>query len=473
MPERGFPPANIEAYVILCFFCLVTFLGISDNYLFNDDFLWLSEAKYGMEWHSLLTYRVIDFFRPAINFSFFVMERIAPGNIPLHYSFNLILHFFNCLLAYHLVLLLLGSRNAALATAVIFAVSSVHTGAVLWISARTTLISAMFVLLSLIAFASRTGSRRTRVTLSTIFLVLALAAKETAIAGLGLLAIVWWYLKNREPERSYALLLLVPSSLVSILYLVTRKAVMGGFVRENWGPGWHALRNIAGGFLYSLYPWPFLSLFKLKGGIIREPTHPFLPEISVVAIIILLYWVGRKVHKSKEFSLAILWALLALVPASLFRYRFFSTVSITQNRYYYLSSIGSILLITLLLSALWNRRSRVRQIAAAALFVVICAGYMVKTHRIEKRWDLFTKQNGKVIEILIEETDEHPAITTVAIENTPLAFRYLSNGVKLKRPQLKLVEIDGGRETAALYKPCLYVLYSGDRKKVMRFEKIE
>ena len=40
-----------------------------------------------------------------------------------------------------------------------------------------------------------------------------------------------------------------------------RQAFMGGYFRENWGPGWHAARNVAGGFLYQLYPWPFFSLF--------------------------------------------------------------------------------------------------------------------------------------------------------------------------------------------------------------------
>lgn len=474
-PEKahGFPWTNIAVYALLYVLCQIAYLGITDNYLFNDDFLWLSEARYGMEWGTVLTYRVIDFFRPLINFSFLVMDRIAPGNIALHYSFNLILHFINTVLVFHFISLLLGSKKTAAAAAVIFAVSSVHTGAVLWISARTTLISTMLVLGSLIAFTARTGSKRSRVILSTALFILALAAKETAIAGLVLLVIAFLFVRSRDRKQSYSPLMLVPPTLVSFLYLVIRKAVMGGFVQQNWGPGWHVLRNIAGGFLYSVYPWPFTSLFYQRGGSIPEPVHPIMPEIIVVPLILLLVWVGRSTRKGGEFNLAISWSLLSLVPASLFRYRFFSTVSITQNRYYYLSSVGSILLITLLLSLLWHRRSRPRQLTAAVLFLVICTGYMVKVHRIEKKWDEFTNQNRTVVETLIEEADNYPAISTLAIEDSPFPLRYLASGIKLTRPQWKLVEITGGREAALDYKPCLYVFYYGDKMKVMRVEKIE
>ena len=60
---------------------LIAYGDMADNYLFNDDFLWLSSARYDMDAGNLLIFRVIGFFRPMINASFFATERIAQGSL--------------------------------------------------------------------------------------------------------------------------------------------------------------------------------------------------------------------------------------------------------------------------------------------------------------------------------------------------------------------------------------------------------
>ena len=82
---------NRSFYVFTLVLVLAVYHGIVDNYLFNDDFLWLSKARHEMD-GNVLTFRVIGFFRPFINLSFFVTERLAPGNLPLYYVTNLLLH---------------------------------------------------------------------------------------------------------------------------------------------------------------------------------------------------------------------------------------------------------------------------------------------------------------------------------------------------------------------------------------------
>ena len=92
---RGLGTARSRAavYLLLYLLCVLTFHGMTDNYLFNDDFAWLDSARNRMEGGSVLMTRVVGFFRPLVNVTFYLMERFSPGNIPLHYSLNLVLHF--------------------------------------------------------------------------------------------------------------------------------------------------------------------------------------------------------------------------------------------------------------------------------------------------------------------------------------------------------------------------------------------
>ncbi|MCX5752522.1 MAG: hypothetical protein NTW97_02615, partial [Candidatus Krumholzibacteria bacterium] len=260
---------------------------------------------------------------------------------------------------------------------------------------------------------------------------------------------------------------------VSIAYLVLRQAYMGGFFRENWGLGGHALRNVAGGFLFQLYPWPFFSLLYPRGNHIPEPTSAFGPELAAIPVVLALIAAGYASRRSYAMNLAVGWSLLALLPVSFFRYRFFSTVSISQNRYYYLSSVGTVLVIVLLLSMLWKERSRARQWAAIALFVVLYAGSVVMDARIEKKWGAFTRGYREVVTTIVDGSDNFPGFTKIAVEGSPLAFPYLADAIAFERPGRAAFEVTGGKEEARRYAPCLYVSYTGERPKVMRMEKLE
>ena len=339
-PGLGTVRSRIAIYVLLYLLCTVTFHGMTDNHLFNDDFSWLDAARHSMEGGSVVTTRVVGFFRPLVNISFHSMERLSPGNIPLHYSFNLLLHFICTLLVFHLLSRLVGNAWTAAAGAALFAVTSIHTGAVLWVSARTTLLSSALLLGSLLLLAKGGTVRRTAG--AGLLFALALAAKETAIAGLFLALLLFLLPSPARPSRAG----IAVFAAVSALYLITRALVMGGFLQANWGPGLHMARNIGGGFLYQFYPWPLFTLFWPQAAHIPESAHPILPEIAAFPLAILLIWAGARTKERPLYILGTGWALLALLPASLFRYRFFSTVSMTQNRYYYLSSVGTVLVIT-------------------------------------------------------------------------------------------------------------------------------
>ncbi len=472
-PFTGSVWQRISLIALLWAICVLTYGGIADNYLFNDDFSWLREARLDMSWGNLLTHRVVDFFRPVINLSFYLMERASPGNVRFHNTFNLMLHFLNTLLVYHLVQALLDNARVSIVTAILFAITSVHTGAVLWISARTTLLSSLFLLASLSIVASRREKGTAAVTVSVFLYIVALAAKETAIAGFFLVFLLYLFRKADPRRPQVRAATLISFTAVSAAYLVIRKAVMGGFLQSNWNIGGHILRNAAGGLLYQFYPWPVFSICCPGATRIPEPGHPFIPEILVIPLAALLLWAGEASKKLHTFAFALAWTVLALLPAAPFHYRFFSTVSITQTRYYYLSSVGSVLLIALLLSILWSSKSRIKRYSCLLLFLVLCAGYMVRVDRLEKKWDKFTGMYREVITVIEEETAKHPGIATLAIEDPPLAFPYIADALVMNGPGHRVIEVTGGRESAMVFRPCLYISYRGDVPRIMRIEKLE
>jgi hypothetical protein len=460
-------------YLILLCLCFAAYRGILDNWLFNDDFLWLKAARYDMTPGNLLTFRVVDFFRPLVNISFWLMEKAAPGNVAAHYAFNLVLHFLCTLLVFRLALKLLESTRLAAATAALFAVTSVHAAAILWISARTTLLSSLFLLASIDVLLGDRRGAISRIAVSITLYILALASKEEAIAGLFIVALMFALQKRGNGGRRIGTAAIGPFIAVSASYLIIRQALMGGFFKENWGFGGHAFRNVAGGFLDQLYPWPFFSLFNPRGTYIPESSSPVMPELIAAPIVGLLVLAGYAAGKGRQMNLAVGWALLALVPQSLFRYRFFSTASISQSRYYYLSSVGTVLIIVLLLSALWKERSRLRQGAAIAVFVMLCAGYMIRDARLERKWDDFTRMYREVVTAIVEESDAFPGVSTIAIEGSPLAIPYCDAAIELARPGRRVVEVKGGRVEARRLAPCLYISYTGGRPRLMRVERIE
>lgn len=465
-PDLGTVRSRAAIYVLLYLLCAVTFHGMTDNHLFNDDFSWLDAARYTMEGRNVVTTRVVGFFRPLVNVSFHIMEQLSPGNIPLHYSFNLLLHFICTLLVFHLLSRLAGSAWTAAAGAALFAVTSIHTGAVLWISARTTLLSSALLLGSLLLLVP--GGTVRRAACAGLLFALALAAKETAIAGLFIALFLFLLPAPARPSRAGIAIFAV----VSALYLMTRAFVMGGFMQANWGPGLHMVRNIGGGFLYQFYPWPLFTLFWPQATHIPESAHPVLPEIAAFPLAVLLIWAGARAKERPLFMLGTGWALLALLPASLFRYRFFSTVSITQNRYYYLSSVGTVLVIVLLLRLLHRSGKAIGRYAAIIIFLLLTAGYMLRTDRLEKRWDEFTMMYHDIVRTLVESADGFSGARTIAVEDPPMAFGYLARAVHLERPGLVLVQV-GSREETIAYRPCLYVTYSGNVPKRMRMEKLK
>jgi hypothetical protein len=461
----GFYVAFYIASFVLCF---AVFRGLTDNYLFNDDFEWIASARHNMTIGNVVAYRVIGFFRPMVNMSFYAMERIAPGNLTLYYYENILLHFVNSMLVFHLVLALVRDRVIAATTAVFFIVTSVHCAAVMWISARTTLLFMVFFLASLLVLIRPPWNRK-KFALSLLLYVLALLTKETAVVGAALVAVVYVYFRGKR-ESSFDLKAVIAFAAVTVLYLVVRGAVIGRFVQPNWGPGVHVIRNVAGGGVYQLMPWTIdwllalsRDLFGLGKPFLRnmllDTGNPVWPELLILPMIAILVTLSRVVNRQREMLFALSWMFISLAPTAFLKFRFLTMNSFAHNRYYYLASIGACLAVVLSLSVLWENQ-RIRKYGRAVAAVLVGLLLISETHRVkfmEEKWHDATHVFRNTVTGFARLLDELPAYNTCVVEWVPMKFPYLKKAIAIERPGWELVQVKNGKEEAANYKPCVFI----------------
>ncbi len=434
-------------------FVFILYHRILGQYLYNDDFEWISSARYDMHPGNVLGFRVVNFFRPFINVVFFVQEHLVPGNTGLYYFENIALHFANTVLAYLLLKRLFDDRRVAACAALLFLVTSIHQTAVIWISARTTSIATFFLLLSLVVLM-RGGRRSLALALAAYFL--ALMSKETATAGFLLVCLLFvygWHRRRVLVTRNAV----VAFGAVTALYMIARLLVIGRLSQSNWTPGLHMLRNVAGGFLYEVYPWWLTSLAHV-GRTIRESTHAFWPEILALPVIAALLGVAALARRGRQMGLALAWALIGLLPASLFTFRFFSTRMVTQDRYYYLSSLGVCAAFALLLVALWDVRRWRAMFRPVAIVVLagIIVGEAAQVSLRNRNWSRMTGDYRHIVGLALAYLDGERDVSVCVVQEPIAARPYIMHGLRIERPNWHVLQVQS-RDEALGHRPCVFV----------------
>jgi hypothetical protein len=474
---------DIGFYLVSLGVCFVVYFGIGDNGFYKDDYLWLRAARDDMDIGNVFAYRLVGFFRPLTNLAFFVTERIGPGSSAFYNNINLLIHYANGVLAFRVLRRLFHSRFVPAAASLLFIAAYTHSGAVIWVSARTTLLMTSFLLGAL--FFALDPRYATRVSVAALlFYTLSLATKETAVAGLGLVVALYLALRqsrNAHPSRVSGATV-VGFAVISVAYVVLRTIILQSTFQDNWGPGSHVAPNILGAVLYVYYPWILKSLYGAEG-VLRGSIHPLWPELLAIPLVACLLLLARLAGRLRGMVVAVSWLTVGLVPAAFFRFRFLSMMSHVHNRYYYLASVGAALSIALFLGWLWERRGAaqpsrsagVAQITAVALLLAALLSSAVPLRGLERYWGDSNRRFGSLVATTVQYLDERTAQRTVVVSGLDGWQPFLCQAAQYYRPERPIVYIKGGAEEAAKHAPCLYVVmnYGTDRKVSMAFREIE
>ena len=170
---------------------------------------------------SPLHFAVSSFSKPAelpVTYTFWALLSVVahPKNgeaglnpMPFHLG-NILVHAINSTLVFLLLLLLFKVPIAAFFGALLFLIHPLQVEAVAWISSAKDLLSTMFTLIALLLaiYSRNTGKSRLLFGgIATLFFVLALLSKVTAIIGIPFLLILWYFPNKQNVEKSWGWLM--------------------------------------------------------------------------------------------------------------------------------------------------------------------------------------------------------------------------------------------------------------------------
>jgi len=188
--------------VLMAAAVIAAFLPALDVYIAGDDFEWL-DVSYDIVGHPLSSLELINhFFRPLVKWTY-LADYLIFGQVGVGYvATNLLIHFLNSLLLYQLLERRLLQPIVAAAAAVAFALSPLHSEAVLWAAGRPdTVLLACW--LGALLFLDRWCERSTvgRAVAFTGVALLGIGAKESWIV-FPFLASAFLVLVVRVPLRT-------------------------------------------------------------------------------------------------------------------------------------------------------------------------------------------------------------------------------------------------------------------------------
>ena len=293
---------------------------------------------------------------------------------------SVLLHLLATVLAYRLARAITVEAVPAAFAALLFGLHPVHVESLAWISGAAEPLMATALLASILCYLK--GREREGPLLwpaaSISLFGLALLAKETAIVlPAVLLAYEMTLGVNREKKRPRLprLLRLVPYAALALVYLVVRRASLGGTFTPaipwavmvlSWPSVlWNYIRHV-------LWPVNLTVVCDLPYVTRLDWRNVILPAIAIAALVAAMWIAARR---RPAIGFAALWmGLLILPPLYL---RGIAAGEIAHDRYLYLPSLGLCVLIALALA-----RLRAGRLAAVILAGVAALG----VYRESKPW---------------------------------------------------------------------------------------
>ncbi|OGR09443.1 MAG: hypothetical protein A2341_18175 [Deltaproteobacteria bacterium RIFOXYB12_FULL_58_9] len=265
---------------------------------------------------------VFERFRPLTNLSYFLEYRLWGLDAAGYHATNIALHAANSVLVYRLFCRLDGCRTEqrshfAAVVALVFAAHPMATSAVGYISARSELLAAFFVLASLIAFCSG-WERQSKglVALGWVLWAFALFTKESgAVVPLLLLSFNRCGLLPGSGSRRLRSFYFPAGLLVTTGFVLRMVAYSG----ESSSPGLGGI--VTHWLLETEIGWRYLCLFLLPYG--QSLVHEVSDQAggwSIVAALVSTVVLGTAIGVKRipwSIRLGILWFMVALVPSAI------------------------------------------------------------------------------------------------------------------------------------------------------------
>jgi hypothetical protein len=328
----------------------------------------------GLTWESVrwaLTHQHISTYHPITTLTHMADVQLFGLNPMGHHLVNVLLHTANVVLLFNAMRMLTSRIWLSALVAAIFALHPQHVESVVWISERKDVLSGLFFMLCLIAYAryARSPSLARYAVVASMFLLGLLSKPMLVTLPIVLLLLDYWPLRRRNLKGLLLekLPLVALSMLFAVIAMITQQR--GGAVQEQFPLGARLANACIATVRYvGMFCWPAkLSIFY---------PHPMAwPGILVVsaAIGLLLFTCVILLRSRAQPSLAVgwLWFGVMLLPV----------IGIVQvglqamaDRYMYLPSIGLSIAVVGVIAALLPARPHKLAVGIGASVLLLILG---------------------------------------------------------------------------------------------------
>lgn len=382
------------SYIIIILASILSYYPTFTGEFILDDKPLIKQNPYISQVHSIESYLIQEdgvskvdnpenyhtgYYRPLINLSYWVDNKVWGMKAAGFRTTNLSLHIFCCFVLFWFIVLLTKDRKMAFWPVLMFAVHPVNTEAVSWITSRNNVLATIFTLSALCVFIKAHEQRKTpMLILSAVLFTGALFSKEF---GVMLLPILFLYRRiilraksSVMEETSWYL----PFILILILYFILRqKATSSWLSPEGFEDIWTRV-----------YFVPYLVVLNLKMIFLPFNLHSFIVKYpdtylnwKAISSIIFIVICGFGVWKKRDirivaFSfvsfLVALFPVMNIIPTS--------GVSVVSMRWLYFPMV---FLIPALAEAVKRllKVSKFVTVAALSLAVVYCGLYSLSMNK--------------------------------------------------------------------------------------------
>ena len=325
--KNDVPQHRLFHYFIITGLVIISYLPtFTGDFIFDDQTL-VKNNNYITELHSLSSYldqedgipdprdkgRIhTGYYRPLINFTYFLDYNLWGMNAAGFRTTNLILHLLTAFILYELIFFSCGEGAAALLGAVIFAVHPVQTEAVAVIVSRNNLLATLFILSTVFGYLRwwKSGSPLALLC-SLIAFIGAMFSKEFGVMTIPILFLAQRCLISdhnlRREIESY-----IPFLILAALYFLIRKMAIAAPLAVP--------ADIAMRLLFT----PYLIAYNLKLIFLPSGLHSFnvgypdsLTSPASIASLLLMIFIAalcRALRKERVFLFSLGAFMLALLP---------------------------------------------------------------------------------------------------------------------------------------------------------------
>lgn len=340
------------------------FVSIDDSLLITENAAVQSLSPRTL-WYVFTSYDP-ELYIPLTLLTYQLEWALAGAQPILFHLTNLLLHVGSGMFLFFLLRKIFGTEMIAFFGAMLFVLHPVHTEAVAWAAARKDVLSAFFFLGSLYFYECSPTAKKYGIA-SVVFFLLALLSKVTvALLPLVLILLDW-----RRGERIGVknLRAKIPYVSLSVLFIVI--ALFG----KAQGIGslglWKTLllsaKAVVFYFQKLLWPMHLTVIYQQQTPVILGSPEFWMPAALVFLLLIIIGIAARSHYKNITFGLA--FYLTTVIPnfANFWKNRFLFFAS---DRYAYIPSIGLIVILCSL--ALWilRRNNRLKIPLMAVLFTL-------------------------------------------------------------------------------------------------------